>query len=83
MLEVVAQAVINGLLGSSGIATLKFPGALTPVAATIVSASPLPLASQATGTTLKPHIAALAGLVPCALVGIRQTLRCASPRISW
>ena len=33
----------------------------------------LPWASQATGTTLKPAITALAGLVPCAETGIRQT----------
>ena len=35
-----------------------------------------------TATTLKPAMTALAGLVPWALVGIRQTLRCASPRDS-
>ncbi len=40
----------------------------------------LPWASQATGTTLKPPIAALAGFVPWAEVGMRQTLRCSSPR---
>ena len=44
--------------------------------------SMLPCASQATATTLKPAITALAGLVPCAETGIRQTLRCASPRLS-
>ena len=35
---------------------------------------------SATGTTLKPAMTALAGFVPWAEVGIRQTLRCASPR---
>ena len=39
-----------------------------------------PSLRQATGTTLNPAMTALAGLVPCAEVGIRQTLRCASPR---
>jgi len=43
----------------------------------------LPSASQATGRTLKPAMTALAGLVPWALVGIRQTLRCLSLRDSW
>ena len=37
-------------------------------------------ASQATTTTFMPAICADAGLVPCAEDGIRQTLRCASPR---
>ena len=37
----------------------------------------------ATGTTFNPATTALAGLVPCAETGIRQTLRCASPRDSW
>ncbi len=32
---------------------------------------------------LMPAITALARLVPCALMGIRITLRCASPRLSW
>ena len=45
--------------------------------------SMLPEASQATGTTLKPHIAAEAGFVPWAEVGIRQTWRRPSPRDSW
>ena len=35
--------------------------------------STLPCASQATATTDSPAMAALAGLVPCAEVGIRQT----------
>ena len=35
-----------------------------------------------TGTTFSPAICALAGLVPCAEVGIRQTSRCASPRLA-
>ena len=35
----------------------------------------LPSLSQATATTLSPAMAALAGLVPCAEVGMRQTLR--------
>ena len=36
--------------------------------------------SHATTTTCMPAICADAGLVPCADAGIRQTLRCASPR---
>ncbi len=40
----------------------------------------LPSRSQPTTTTCKPAIAALAGLVPCALDGIRQIVRSASPR---
>ena len=39
-----------------------------------------PSSVQATTTTRMPAIAALAGLVPCAEEGIRQTLRWASPR---
>src|SRR5881409_1435546 len=39
-----------------------------------------PSFKQATETTLNPAMTALAGLVPCAEVGIRQTLRSASPR---
>ena len=34
------------------------------------------VASQPTTTTRSPAMAALAGLVPCALDGIRQTSRC-------
>ena len=45
--------------------------------------SMLPRSSDATGTTLNPAITALAGLVPCADIGIRHTFRCASPRDSW
>ena len=44
--------------------------------------STLPSRSQPTTTTVNPAIAALAGFVPCALDGIRQTSRCASPRAS-
>ena len=44
------------------------------------STSTSPLASQATTTTSMPTICAEAGLVPCAEEGIRQTLRCGSPR---
>ena len=40
----------------------------------------LPWSSQATTTTSMPAITALAGLVPCAEEGIRQTLRWPSPR---
>ena len=39
--------------------------------------STLPSSSQATTTTCMPAICAEAGLVPCAELGIRQTLRCA------
>ena len=35
-----------------------------------------------TGTTCMPASTALAGFVPCALVGIRHTCRCPSPRLS-
>src|ERR1017187_8874187 len=45
--------------------------------------SMFPWESHSTGTTLKPHMTALAGLVPWALVGIRHTLRRPSPRDSW
>ena len=38
------------------------------------------LSSTPPGRTLKPAMTALAGLVPCAEVGMRQILRCASPR---
>src|ERR1043166_8520602 len=41
-----------------------------------------PSFNVATETTLRPAITALAGFVPCAEVGIKQTLRCASPRDS-
>lgn len=43
--------------------------------------STLPLASVPMLTIFIPHIAALAGLVPCADVGMMQTLRCWSPRL--
>ena len=43
----------------------------------------LPWASQATATTLKPAITALAGFVPWAETGMRQTSRWASPRLGW
>ena len=36
-----------------------------------------------TTTTFMPAITALAGLVPCADCGMRQTSRCASPRARW
>jgi hypothetical protein len=39
----------------------------------------LPLSSQATATTSRPHICAVAGLVPWADFGIRQTLRAPWP----
>ena len=42
-----------------------------------------PASSQATGTTRIPAITALAGLVPWAETGIRQTSRCVSPRSWW
>ena len=45
--------------------------------------STLPLASQAVTTTDSPAICALAGLVPWALAGIRQTLRLACPLAAW
>ena len=45
--------------------------------------SMLPFASVFTTTTCMPAITALAGLVPCADCGIRQTVRCVSPRDSW
>ena len=45
--------------------------------------STLPCGSVATTTTRMPHITALAAFVPCALDGIRQTLRSTSPRERW
>ena len=39
------------------------------------------LSSQATATTFMPAMTALAGLVPCAEAGMRQTLRWPSPRL--
>src|SRR5205823_10202779 len=42
-----------------------------------------PSFKQATDTTLNPAMTALAGFVPCADVGMRHTLRCASPREAW
>ena len=39
-----------------------------------------PFSSQATTTTVKPAVTALAGLVPWALTGMRQTSREVSPR---
>ena len=42
--------------------------------------SMLPCASLRTGTTCIPAITALAGLVPCADCGMRQVVRCGSPR---
>ena len=41
----------------------------------------LPLASQATTTTFSPAMTALAGFVPWAECGIRQTFRCPSPAL--
>ena len=43
----------------------------------------LPSVSVLTTTTCMPIMAALAGLVPWALAGIRHTLRWLSPRLSW
>jgi hypothetical protein len=48
-----------------------------------VATSTLPLSSQSTTTTFMLAIWAVAGLVPCADLGIRQTLRCSSPRLAW
>ncbi len=45
--------------------------------------STLPPASHSTITTRMPASAALAGLVPWAEEGIRQTSRWSSPRLSW
>ena len=42
-----------------------------------------PASVVVTGTTWSPAMAALAGFVPCAESGIRQTLRFPSPRLSW
>lgn len=42
--------------------------------------STFPCASVPTVTIFIPHMAALAGFVPCAETGMMQTLRCASPR---
>ena len=46
------------------------------------SRSTSPFSAAFTGTTFIPAICALAGLVPCAEVGIRQTSRCPSPRLA-
>ena len=45
--------------------------------------SMLPCLSHPTTTTFMPAITALAGLVPWALLGIRHTSRCDSPRDAW
>ena len=45
--------------------------------------STLPFSSHWVTTTVMPTIWALAGLVPCALLGIRQMLRWLSPREAW
>ena len=45
--------------------------------------SMLPPVSVPTTTTRMPAITALAALVPCALAGIRQTVRASSPRDRW
>ena len=45
--------------------------------------STLPSWAVLTTTTFIPAITALAALVPCALAGIRQTLRPWSPRAWW
>jgi hypothetical protein len=45
--------------------------------------STFPSSSHDTTTTLMPAITALAALVPCALDGMRQTVRCVSPRLVW
>ena len=45
--------------------------------------STLPSASHATTTTWSPAITALAAFVPCALEGMRQTVRAWSPRLRW
>ena len=55
-------------------------GVLRRLGARDHSTSTSPLLSQATTTTSMPAMLAEAGLVPCAEEGIRQTLRCASPR---
>ena len=45
--------------------------------------SMLPSASQPMATMRMPHMAAEAGLVPCAETGMRQTSRAASPCAAW
>jgi hypothetical protein len=58
----------------------------SPAAAAFASRSvrsTLPRSSHATTTTLSPAITALAAFVPCALDGIRQTVRLVSPRLRW
>ena len=45
--------------------------------------SMLPSSSVFTTTTFIPAITALAGFVPCADCGMRQTSRSLSPRDSW
>ena len=47
------------------------------------STSMLPFGAVFTGTMVMPHMAALAGLVPCALAGIRQMVRWPLPWAWW
>jgi hypothetical protein len=42
-----------------------------------------PVVAVLTTTTFMPAITALAALVPCALAGMRQTVRSCSPRERW
>jgi len=49
----------------------------------ISATSILPASSHFTTTTLKPAITALAGLVPCALIGINTTFLCDSFLWAW
>ena len=54
-----------------------------PTAAFKASISTSPFASQGISLTLHPHIAAVAGLVPCAACGTMISLRPISFRARW
>ena len=68
-----------------GYVTISAPRSLACSAALArrSSRSMLPLAAVFTATTWKPAITALAGLVPCADIGMRHTVRWPSPRAIW
>src|SRR5438132_7150062 len=64
----------------TGVQTCALPILCSAALARRSPTSMLPLASACTGTTRSPAITALAGFVPCADVGIKQVVRCPSPR---
>ena len=70
---------VEGYVTISAARSAECSSALVRTSAT----SMLPRSSHATVTTLIPAMTALAGFVPCADTGMRQTSRCASPRSAW